>query len=110
MGVETKSSLEQEVLTQSRDCHVYGAFCFPILSPARESHDLQGSVLRLGMGARAARGQQSQRAHFYPYKIGAVDRHDADPKEYSFPGIMRELGHEFIDIWKVRFLLLSLPS
>ncbi|KAJ7229270.1 hypothetical protein C8J57DRAFT_1534582 [Mycena rebaudengoi] len=41
------------------------------------------------------------RVHFYPYKIGAVDRHDANPKEYSLPGIMRELGHEFIDIWKI---------
>jgi hypothetical protein len=46
------------------------------------------------------------RAHFYPYKIGVVDRHDADPKDYSLPGIMRELGHDFIDIWKVPFLLL----
>jgi hypothetical protein len=26
MGVETKSSFEQEVLTQSQDCQVYGAF------------------------------------------------------------------------------------
>jgi hypothetical protein len=50
------------------------------------------------------------RAHFYPYKIGAVDRHDADSKEYSLPGIMRELGHDFIDIWKVHSLFQSLPA
>jgi hypothetical protein len=50
--------------------------------------------------------QVNARANFHPSKIGAVDRHDADPKEYSLPGIMRELGHDFIDIWKVPFLSL----
>ncbi|KAJ7926433.1 methyltransferase domain-containing protein [Mycena leptocephala] len=92
MGVETKSSFEQEVLTQSQDCQVYDTFC-----PSR-----------LILSLRAQRGPElcgdnkvNARAHFYPYKIGAVDRHDADPKEYSLPGIMRELGHEFIDIWKI---------
>jgi hypothetical protein len=33
------------------------------------------------------------------YKIGAADRHDTE--KYSLPGIMQELGHDFIDIRKV---------
>jgi hypothetical protein len=32
--------------------------------------------------------------------MGAADNHDMTPKEYSLPGIMKELGHNFIDIWK----------
>jgi hypothetical protein len=28
MGIETKSSLEQEALTRSQDCQVYGAHAF----------------------------------------------------------------------------------
>ncbi|KAJ7872200.1 methyltransferase domain-containing protein [Mycena leptocephala] len=85
MGVETKSSFEQEVLTQSQDCQVYG-FDFSVSEwgpELRGDHKVNG------------------RAHFYPYKIGAVDRHGADPKEYSLQGIMQELGHDFIDIWKI---------
>ncbi|KAJ7811274.1 hypothetical protein B0H14DRAFT_2860328 [Mycena olivaceomarginata] len=39
-------------------------------------------------------------AHFFPYKIGAMDNHNVKPKQYSLQGIMKKLGHEFIDIWK----------
>jgi hypothetical protein len=43
----------------------------------------------------------NSRAHFFPWKIGGVDNHYAIPKEYSLQGIMKEFGHDFIDIWKV---------
>jgi hypothetical protein len=62
MGVETKSSFEQEVLTQSRDCQVYGPpRTFPVAQRVNDA-SFRVRLLRLGMGARAARGQQSQRA------------------------------------------------
>ncbi|KAJ7875068.1 methyltransferase domain-containing protein [Mycena leptocephala] len=85
MGVERQSSFEQEVLRQSGDCQVYG-FDFSV---SQWGPELRGDA------------QVNSRAHFFPYKIGAVDHHGADPKEYSLQGIMRELGHEFIDIWKI---------
>ncbi|KAJ7468671.1 methyltransferase domain-containing protein [Mycena latifolia] len=85
MGVERQSSFEQEVLRQSERCQVYG-FDF--------------SVTEWGPELRADT-EVNSRAHFFPYKIGAVDNHAATPKEYSLQGIMKELGHEFIDIWKI---------
>ncbi|KAJ7913269.1 methyltransferase domain-containing protein [Mycena leptocephala] len=85
MGVERQSSFEQEILRQSLDCQVYG-FDF--------------SVSEWGPELRADT-EVNARAHFFPYKIGAVDNHDATPKEYSLQGIMKELGHDFIDIWKI---------
>ncbi|KAK7050659.1 Methyltranfer-dom domain-containing protein [Favolaschia claudopus] len=85
MGVEKQSSFEQEVLHQGEGCEVFG-FDF--------------SVREWGPELRADTAVNS-RAHFFPYKIGATDRHDVTPKEYSLQGIMKELGHEFIDIWKI---------
>ncbi|KAJ7041152.1 methyltransferase domain-containing protein [Mycena alexandri] len=85
MGVERQSSFEQEVLRQSERCQVYG-FDF--------------SVSEWGPELRADTAVNS-RAHFYPWKMGGVDNHDASPKEYSLQGIMKELGHDFIDIWKI---------
>ncbi|KAJ7147281.1 methyltransferase domain-containing protein [Mycena filopes] len=85
MGVERQSSFEQEVLRQSERCQVYG-FDF--------------SVSQWGPELRADIAVNS-RAHFYPWKMGGVDNHAASPKEYSFQGIMKELGHDFVDIWKI---------
>ncbi|KAJ6614691.1 methyltransferase domain-containing protein [Mycena sp. CBHHK59/15] len=85
MGVERQSSFEQEVLRKSEGCHVYG-FDF--------------SLSEWGPELRTDAEVKSQ-AHFFPYKIGAEDNHTATPKEYSLQGIMKELGHEFIDIWKI---------
>ncbi|KAJ7230908.1 methyltransferase domain-containing protein [Mycena haematopus] len=85
MGVERQSSFEQEVLRQSNDCRVYG---------------FDYSVAQWGPELRADT-EVNSRAHFFPYKIGALDNHDARPKQYSLQGIMKELGHEFIDIWKI---------
>ncbi|KAJ7868906.1 methyltransferase domain-containing protein [Mycena leptocephala] len=85
MGVERQSSFEQEVLRQSPDCQVYG---------------FDYSVSQWGPELLADT-EVNGRAHFFPYKIGAVDNHDVTPKEYSLQGIMRELGHDFIDIWKI---------
>ncbi|KAJ7737887.1 methyltransferase domain-containing protein [Mycena maculata] len=85
MGVERQSSFEQEVLRQSEKCQVYG-FDF--------------SVSQWGPELRADTAVNS-RAHFYPWKIGGVDNHGANPKEYSLQGIMKEFGHDFIDIWKI---------
>ncbi|KAJ6496254.1 methyltransferase domain-containing protein [Mycena sanguinolenta] len=85
MGVERQSSFEQEVLRQSNDCQVYG-FDFSVSE--------WGPELRADTEVR-------DRAHFFPYKIGADDDHSANPKQYSLQGIMKELGHDFIDIWKI---------
>ncbi|KAJ7079592.1 methyltransferase domain-containing protein [Mycena belliarum] len=85
MGVERQSSFEQEALRQAEHCQVYG-FDF--------------SVAEWGPELRAD-SEVNARAHFFPYKIGAADNHTASPKEYSLQGIMQELGHEFIDIWKI---------
>ncbi|KAJ7816178.1 methyltransferase domain-containing protein [Mycena leptocephala] len=85
MGVERQSSFEQEVLRQSPDCQVYG---------------FDYSVSQWGPELLADT-EVNGRAHFFPYKIGAVDNHDVTPKEYSLQGIMKELGHDFIDIWKI---------
>ncbi|KAF7375751.1 Methyltranfer-dom domain-containing protein [Mycena sanguinolenta] len=85
MGVERQSSFEQEVLRQSKDCQVYG-FDF--------------SVSEWGPELRADT-EVNDRAHFFPYKIGAEDNHEVNPKQYSLQGIMKELGHDFIDIWKI---------
>ncbi|KAJ7482217.1 methyltransferase domain-containing protein [Mycena galericulata] len=85
MGVERQSSFEQEVLRQSERCQVYG-FDF--------------SVSEWGPELRADT-EVNSRAHFFPWKIGGVDNHEASPKEYSLQGIMKELGHDFIDIWKI---------
>ncbi|KAJ7224632.1 hypothetical protein GGX14DRAFT_387305 [Mycena pura] len=46
----------------------------------------------------------SSRAQFFPWKIGGVDRHEANPKEYSLSGMMKELGHDFIDILQWSFI------
>ncbi|KAF7334936.1 Methyltranfer-dom domain-containing protein [Mycena venus] len=85
MGVERQSSFEQEVLRQSKDCQVYG-FDFSVSQWGPEL---------------LADTEVNDRAHFFPYKIGAVDNHEVTPKQYSLQGIMKELGHDFIDIWKV---------
>ncbi|KAF8172559.1 methyltransferase domain-containing protein [Mycena galopus ATCC 62051] len=85
MGVERQSSFEQEVLRESKACQVYG-FDF--------------SVSEWGPELRADT-EVNDRAHFFPYKIGAVDDHTVTPKQYSLQGIMKELGHDFIDIWKI---------
>ncbi|KAJ6542733.1 methyltransferase domain-containing protein [Mycena capillaripes] len=85
MGVERQSSFEQEVLRQSERCQVYG-FDF--------------SVSEWGPELRADT-EVNLRAHFFPWKIGGIDNHDANPKEYSLQGIMKEFGHDFIDIWKI---------
>ncbi|KAJ7682863.1 methyltransferase domain-containing protein, partial [Mycena rosella] len=88
MGVERQSSFEQEVLRQSERCQVYGA----------RSRCLCRWILINGLRADTA---VNARAHFFPFKIGAADNHTASPKEYSLQGIMKELGHDFIDIWKI---------
>ncbi|KAJ7041163.1 methyltransferase domain-containing protein [Mycena alexandri] len=85
MGVERQSSFEQAVLHQAERCHVYG-FDF--------------SVSKWGPELLADTAV-NDRAHFFPYKIGATDDHDASPKQYTFRGIMKELGHSFVDIWKI---------
>ncbi|KAJ7088552.1 methyltransferase domain-containing protein [Mycena crocata] len=85
MGVERQSSFEQAVLHQSDRCQAYG-FDF--------------SVAKWGPELLADHEVRS-RAHFFPYKIGAVDNHAASPPQYSLRGIMKELGHTFIDIWKI---------
>ncbi|KAJ6488837.1 methyltransferase domain-containing protein [Mycena sanguinolenta] len=85
MSVEHQSSFEQAMLHQSADCQVYG-FDFSVSE--------WGPELRADTAVNAC-------AHFFPYKIGAADNHTADPKEYSLQGIMRELGHDFVDVWKI---------
>ncbi|KAJ7088553.1 methyltransferase domain-containing protein [Mycena crocata] len=85
MGVERQSSFEQAILWESEHCEVYG-FDF--------------SVAEWGPELRADTAVNS-RAHFFPWKIGGADNHTATPKQYSLRGIMQELGHEFIDIWKI---------
>ncbi|KAJ7607687.1 methyltransferase domain-containing protein [Roridomyces roridus] len=85
MGVDKQSSFEKEVLEQGKDCQVYG-FDFSVSDWGPQ---LRGDA------------QFSSRTHFYPWKIGAVDNHAANPKEYSLQGIMKELGHDFIDILKI---------
>jgi hypothetical protein len=104
MGVERQSSFEQEILRQSLDCQVYGEPRIPARIPQHPPNvDPAGfdfSVSEWGPELRADT-EVNARAHFFPYKIGAVDNHDATPKEYSLQGIMKELGHDFIDIWKV---------
>ena len=118
MGVERQSSFEQEVLRQSGDCQVYGAFCLSTYSISERVLEIvikinipftSGFDFSVSQWGPELRGdaQVNSRAHFFPYKIGAVDHHGADPKEYSLQGIMRELGHEFIDIWKVSSTIAS---
>ncbi|KAJ7160712.1 methyltransferase domain-containing protein [Mycena filopes] len=85
MGVERQSSFEQAVLHQSEHCQVYG-FDFSVSQWGPEL--LADSAV-------------NERAHFFPFKIGATDDHDASPKQYTFPGIMKEFGHTFVDIWKI---------
>ncbi|KAF8183743.1 methyltransferase domain-containing protein, partial [Mycena galopus ATCC 62051] len=85
MGVERQSSFEQAVLHQSDHCQVYG---------------FDYSVSQWGPELLADTAV-NDRAHFFPYKIGGTDNHDASPKEYTFAGIMKELGHTFVDIWKI---------
>ncbi|KAJ7503828.1 methyltransferase domain-containing protein [Mycena galericulata] len=85
MGVDQQSSFEQAVLRQSAGCQVYG-FDYTVTS--------WGPELR-------ADAALAPRAHFFPYKIGAVDNHAGTPKEYSLQGIMAELGHDFVDILKI---------
>lgn len=70
-------------------------------SPNARQAGFDFSVAEWGPELRAD-SEVNARAHFFPYKIGAADNHTASPKEYSLQGIMQELGHEFIDIWKVR--------
>ncbi|KAJ7906744.1 hypothetical protein B0H13DRAFT_2505244 [Mycena leptocephala] len=83
LGIERQSSFEQEVSRQLCDCQVYG-FDFSV---SQWGPELRGNA------------QVNSRAHSFPYKIGAVDRHHAELKEYFLQEIMRDLGHEFIDIW-----------
>ncbi|KAJ7053921.1 methyltransferase domain-containing protein [Mycena amicta] len=85
MGVESKSSFEQEILHESEECHVYG---------------FDYSVSQWGPELRNDKTVKD-RAHFYPWKILGRDKHDANPPEYSLRGIMKELGHDFIDILKI---------
>jgi hypothetical protein len=110
MGVERQSSFEQEVLRQSPDCQVYGElFIVSCIPHGKFDLHLAGfdySVSQWGPELLADT-EVNGRAHFFPYKIGAVDNHDVTPKEYSLQGIMRELGHDFIDIWKVSHVYLS---
>jgi hypothetical protein len=49
--------------------------------------------------------QVNSRAHSFPYKIGAVDRHHAELKEYFLQEIMWDLGHEFIEGYRRLYLL-----
>lgn len=77
---------------------------FVLFRPPKNSHIRLGfdySVSEWGPELRADTEVKS-RAHFFPYKIGGADNHTASPKEYTLQGIMKELGHDFIDIWKVR--------
>ncbi|KAF7307589.1 Methyltranfer-dom domain-containing protein [Mycena indigotica] len=85
MGVERQSSFEQEILHQSDKCEVHG-FDFSVTKWGPEllnDHEV------------------NNRSHFHQYKITGKDNHNASPKEYSLSGIMKELGHDFIDILKV---------
>jgi hypothetical protein len=79
--------------------HLASAFC---IQATLDAAGFDFSVTEWGPELRADTAVNS-RAHFFPYKIGAVDNHAASPKEYSLQGIMKELGHQFIDIWKVCF-------
>ncbi|CAK5271407.1 unnamed protein product [Mycena citricolor] len=85
MGVNHQSSFEQQILRGSKSCTVYG-FDFSVSNWGPEL------VADTAVNARA---------HFYPWKITGVDNHGAVPKEYSFHGIMKEFGHEFVDILKI---------
>jgi hypothetical protein len=67
---------------------------------AQRVNDSSGFDLSVSEWGPELRGDNKVNARAQ-YKIGAADRHDADPKEYSLPGIIQELGHDFIDIWKV---------
>ncbi|KAF7345079.1 hypothetical protein MVEN_01671400 [Mycena venus] len=107
MGVERQSSFEQEILHQSEQCQVYGEPRPPYILPLYTNQKLilraagfDFSVSEWGPELRADTAVNS-RAHFYPWKIGGADNHDANPKEYSLQGIMKEFGHDFIDIWKI---------
>ncbi|KAJ6476286.1 methyltransferase domain-containing protein [Mycena sanguinolenta] len=85
MGVERQSTFEQAILHQSDHCQVYG-FDYSV---SQWGPDLLEDTA------------VNPHAHFFPYKIGGTDNHDSDPKEYTLAGIMKELGHTFIDIWKI---------
>jgi len=85
MGVAHHSGFERAVLHESKKCQVYG-FDF--------------SVSDWGADLREDRKVIS-RAHFFPWKIGGVDDHEASPPEYTLQGIMKAFGHDFIDILKI---------
>ncbi|KAF7302817.1 Methyltranfer-dom domain-containing protein [Mycena kentingensis (nom. inval.)] len=85
MGVEQKSSFEQEILHMGRRCQVFG-FDFSVSQ--------WGPELRQDHAVK-------DRAHFFPYLIGDTDKHDATPPQYTLRGIMKELDHDFIDILKI---------
>ncbi|KAK7055102.1 Methyltranfer-dom domain-containing protein [Favolaschia claudopus] len=85
IGVDQQSSFEQALLSQSDHCQVYG------FDPSASEW---GEKLREDSAV-------NPRAHFFPYKFGGANNHDASPKEYTLVEVMKELGHSFVDILKI---------
>ncbi|CAK5271848.1 unnamed protein product, partial [Mycena citricolor] len=83
MGVNHQSSFEQQIL-RARS-HVRSMdLIFPSL-----------------IGANSSLIPLSMRALISTLEDHRSDNHGAVPKEYSFHGIMKEFGHEFVDILKL---------
>ncbi|KAJ7176076.1 methyltransferase domain-containing protein [Mycena crocata] len=86
-GINSDSSFEAAILNRAPGCQVYG-------------YDF--SVSTFGPQITGNR-HLARRAHFFPYGLGPVDRHGVwnNPPMYTLQSLMKENGHDFIDILKI---------
>ncbi|TFK54561.1 hypothetical protein OE88DRAFT_1624747 [Heliocybe sulcata] len=84
-GVNGESSFEATLLQRAPGCKVWG-YDFSVGSFGPEINDVPSLKAR---------------SHFYPYALGAYDSPTSDPPYYTLQTLMRNNGHDFIDILKI---------
>lgn len=84
-GVDWDSTFEAEILARTHHCEVYGY-----------------NAVSTGFGSQIPRAQR-HRTHFERYGLATTDQHgyNDDPKLWTLKSLMKENGHDHIDILHV---------
>ncbi|KAG8937300.1 hypothetical protein FRC02_000070 [Tulasnella sp. 418] len=84
VGINGESSFEAEILQTSK-CEVWGYdFSVDKFGPEIENDP-----------------ELKPRAHFFPYMLTGFDDHKAKTPMWTLPSLMKQNGHDFIDILKI---------
>ena len=84
-GINGESSFEAALLKAAPNCQVYG-YDFSVSSFGPEISEVP-----------MIRG----RSHFFPYALGSTDQPHGDPPTFTLQTLMKQNGHDFIDVLKI---------